>query len=277
MFYFIVLEIKFSMDEPFRYFQQHRIDEQLLKTPSFVKALQLIETTIANPNLSVKFAQTCVPTLRNEPLFDLTESLKHILTIYQHQVIVLQNINLKIDSFADNWSIFSLGHRRSSSFDEITLNRSLINGSIDIDTNDIETYSRLAFFFYAKLLHEVAHACLAEMGRQMPHGDYDERFSSPATHALAGEAGDSIERHFFGSVVDVVGDYTNTEKNIFKIDHVILREKRSKQVVTNDYLLSFNKLNLALIKSIPTIVTKNLPSVASVTQNQSPKRKRKSK
>ncbi|CAF1642816.1 unnamed protein product, partial [Adineta ricciae] len=227
------------MDLQFRYFQQHRIDTQLLKSSSFIQALQMIEITIANPNLSVKFAQTCVQSLRNEPLFDLCESLKHIRTIYRHQCTVLQNIRLKIDSLADNWSTFTLGHRHRSSFDRITMDKSLIDGSIDVNENDSEIYSRLVFFFYAKLLHEIAHACLAEMGRQMPFGDYDERFSSPATHALTGEVGDSIERHFFGSVVDAVGDYSGVEKNVFKINHVILRERRNKQEITTDYLLYF--------------------------------------
>ena len=42
--------------------------------------------------------------------------------------------------------------------------------------------------------------------RQMLSRDYDERFSPAATHALTGEAGNSIERPFFGFVVDTAGD-----------------------------------------------------------------------
>jgi hypothetical protein len=51
----------------FKFFEAHRIDSKLLQVQSFIKALQLIETTVINPSLSVKFAQTCVASVRNEP------------------------------------------------------------------------------------------------------------------------------------------------------------------------------------------------------------------
>lgn len=259
------------MEKEFLFFQRNRIDCRLLQVSSFVKALQLIEISIGNPNLSVKFSQTCIPSLRNEPLYDLTESLKHIQTIYEHLVTVIQNIQLKVEVFSDHWSTFQLGHRRRASFDKITFDRSMITDAKDIQPDDILSQSRLSFFFYAKLLHELAHACLAQMGRQLPDGNDDDRFSSPATHAITGEAGDAIERHFFGSVIDAIGNYVDHEKNVFKIDYLILRERRNKQVITDDFLCYFNGLNLTIVKNIPTITTRNLPSKSPLKRKRSDK------
>ena len=178
------------------YFEASRIDKRLLETPPFVDALRRIELTIVNPNLSIKFAQTCVPVLRNENVYDSARSQQHILDIFRHQVTVLQNINLKIANFTDSWSTFTLANKTCSSFDKITVDKAVIFGAANVGPDDNEAYSRLTFFFYARMIHEIAHACLAEMGRQLPSGDDEERFSSPVTHGLTGEAGEALERHF---------------------------------------------------------------------------------
>ena len=104
---------------------------------------------------------------------------------------------------------------------------------------------------------------MAELGRQLPSGDYDTRFSTPATHAMTGEAGDAIERHFFGSVIDAHGQYVNTDKSMYRIEQVILREKRLKQKLTNAYLRQFIRMNFSTIESIPQADTENLRPTSS--------------
>ena len=101
-----------------------------------------------------------------------------------------------------------------------------------LTSNDDDGRARVTFFFFAKLLHELAHACIAELGRRLPIDDYpdpDDRFESPTTHGLAGEAGDAIERHFFGSVVDAIGHYTEQHPPGYCIDQVLLRERQKKK------------------------------------------------
>ncbi len=111
---------------------------------------------------------------------------------------------------------------------------------------------------YAKLLHELAHAAMAELGLRLPYGNDDDCFSSPATHALTGEVVDTIERHFFGSVTDPFGHYIDDENSIYVIEHVILRERRNKQAITSAYLRRFMELNLAQVTSMPIPDTENL-------------------
>lgn len=236
-------------------FSESRLNEDLLKCSPFVEALHLVEATVVNPHLSVKFSQTCIASLRNEQLYDLEESRRHTCQIYSHLVTVLQNISFELDDFEDKWSSFTVGSKTKSSFDKITFDAAVIRGA---SMPDDHVDARLIFFFYAKLLHEVAHASLAELGRKLPSGDYDDRFSSPATHAMTGEAGDAIERHFFGSVTDARGHYTNEEESIYKIEHVVLRERRSKQRVTDEYLRNFIGMNLFLLESIPLVETEKL-------------------
>lgn len=48
-----------------------------------------------------------------------------------------------------------------------------------------DAYARITYFFYTKILHELAHACLAELGRSLLIEDKNEQFSSLATHGLA--------------------------------------------------------------------------------------------
>jgi len=251
------------------FFDQARIDSELLKASSFVNALHLIEKTIANPFLAVKFSQTCVAELRNEPLYDLTESKRHIPTIYSHLSHVLEHINLEHCYFKDKWSSFTLGNRKQSSFDVITFDSALVNAAMTIDADDIDSNARFTLMFYGKLLHGIAHASLAELGRRMTTGDYDDRFSSPATHALTGEAGNAIERHFFGSVIEGCGHYLDDNENIYMLDNICLCEKRNKKFITKNYLRQFVRLKFAKLTSIPMIETENLP------MELSPRKKRK--
>jgi hypothetical protein len=242
-----------------KYFTKTRIDEQLLQTQTFVDALHRIETTIANPNLSVKFAQTCIESLRNQPIFDLVECQRHIPDIYKHLIAVLEKINIKLDNLIDKWSSFTLGHRKRTSLDVIRFDRALVNGTGDANNVTVDTSNRLIFFFYVKLLHEIAHACLSQLGRQLVVGDFDDRFTSPATHALTGNVGNAIERHFFGSIVDISGRYIDDDKSIYKIDHLILTERVNKKLITSAYLREFMDLNLAKVISISLVKTKILP------------------
>ncbi|CAF1626158.1 unnamed protein product [Adineta ricciae] len=175
--------------------------------------------------MSVKFGQTCMAVLRNEPLFDLRKCRRHITEIYTHLIKVCQNINFELDKFTDVWSTFTLCHRTKSTFDIITIDKAIVIGASTISSKDDDAYARITYFFYTKILHELAHACLAELGRSLPVEDEDEQFSSPATHGLTGEAGNSIERHFFGSVVDAIGHFTDNAQSIYLIDHIILRER----------------------------------------------------
>jgi hypothetical protein len=71
------------------------------------------------------------------------------------------------------------------------------------------------------------------------------------THGLTGEAGNSIERHFFGSVIDGIGHYTDSTRSIYQVDHIILRERQKKQFIKNNYFQNFCALNFAIITSIP--------------------------
>ena len=252
-------------------FNKSRISDELLNCSCFVEALHLIEKTIGNPHLSVKFSQTCIARLRNEQLYDLGKSRRHIPAIYSHLVLVIQNINITVEFFRDRWSCFTLGDRKQRSFDKIIFDRAMISGASRSgeDTSREDTRARLIFFLYAKLLHELAHASMAELGRKLPSGDFDDRFSSPATHAMTGEAGNSIERHFFGSVVDAHGRYTDTVKSMYSIEHVILREKQSKSKLTDAYLRQFIRINFATIESIPQAQTEELRLTF-----RSPRRKR---
>ena len=103
----------------------------------------------------------------------------------------------------------------------------------------------------------------------MTTGDYDDRFSSPATHALTGEAGNAIERHFFGSVIEGCGHYLDDNENIYMLDNICLSEKRNKKFITKNYLRQFVRLKFAKLTSIPMIETENLP------MELSPRKKRK--
>jgi hypothetical protein len=163
--------------------------------------------------------------------------------------------------------VFHTGTHKKSSLDTITFDCASIHGAACICEGDVDSVARLTYFFYAKLLHELAHASLAELGRKLPDGDYDARFSSPATHAMTGEAGDSIERHFFGSLVDARGRYINKEKSIYNIESIILRERRNKQIITNTYLREFVHFNFVTITSIPLADT-NTPSVSLTPTNR---------
>jgi hypothetical protein len=165
----------------FKFFNKTRIDQQLLLTQPFIDALFLVETTIGNPNLSVKFGQTCVAVLRNEPLFDLRKCRRHIIEIYMHLIKVCQDINFELDNFTDKWSTFTLCHHTKSTFDIITIDRATVLGAGTIPSNDHDAHARDTYFFYTKILHELAHACLGELGRSLPVEDEDEQFSSPAT------------------------------------------------------------------------------------------------
>ena len=75
---------------------------------------------------------------------------------------------------------------------------------------------------------------------------------------MTGEAGDAIERHFFGSVTDARGQYTNEEESLYKIEHVVLRERRLKQRVTDVFLRKFIDMNLFTIESMPLADTESL-------------------
>ncbi|CAF1113386.1 unnamed protein product [Adineta ricciae] len=54
-------------------------------------------------------------------------------------------------------------------------------------------------------------------------------------HGLTGEAGNSIERHFFGSVADAIGHFTDNTQSIYLIDHIILRERQKKDIHPSYY------------------------------------------
>lgn len=140
---------------------------------------------------------------------------------------------------------------------------------MDVGVEHISNLIHAFHFFYAKLFHEVAHACLVEMDRRSPDIDDDERFSSPATFALTGEVWNEIERHFFGSVVDAVGDHISREKNIFPINRVILREMKTPCVVTHDHMHAFIKLNLPALQSILTVTTRNHSPLSSIKRKRS--------
>lgn len=199
-----------------------------------------------------------MPSLRNEQLYDLLESRRHIPEIFSHLNFVLANINIGLENFCDKWASFKIGHRSRSSRDTILFDRATIKGTNET-FGDEGNVAQSTYFFFAKLLHELAHASFAELGRRLPSGDYSERFSSPATHAMTGEAGNAVERHFFGSVVDGIGRYVDADKSIYKLDHVILRERRSKQFITTAYFHEFLQLKLETIESIPLPSTCNHP------------------
>lgn len=100
------------------------------------------------------------------------------------------------------------------------------------------------------MLHELAHDSLTELGRRLRSGIDEERFSSPAMHTMTGEAGDTIERHFFGSAVDAIGCYVDNSQTIFKIDHVVLRERRDKPLIRTTYFQGFLQIDFLTIQAI---------------------------
>ena len=119
------------------------------------------------------------------------------------------------------------------------MDRATLIGAAHFLTSDDDGRARVTSFIFAKLLHGLAHACLAELGRRLPmddNPDPDDRFASPATHGLTGEAGNAIERHFFGSVIDAVGHYTEQHPPVYCIDQVLLQERQKKKTLTAGYL-----------------------------------------
>jgi hypothetical protein len=65
---------------------------------------------------------------------------------------------------------------------------------------------------------------------------------------MTGEAGDVMEHYFFGSVIDGIDQHVNKNKTIYKIDYVILRERRNRQMIKNCYFHQFLHLNLMIIE-----------------------------
>jgi len=58
--------------------------------------------------------------------------------------------------------------------------------------------SKQIFFLFVRTLHEIAHAAIYKNGRIIMltsiQVNKNQCFSTPATHALSGEAGNAIER-----------------------------------------------------------------------------------
>lgn len=244
------LEIRNS--NQLKFFNRLRINEEILKTRTFMNALFLVESSIINPQLSVKFAQTCLVKLRNEPIYNLRRCRRYITEIFKHLFKVCQNINFEVDQLTDASSSFALCHQTQATFDRITFDKATIVGAqIDYSNENYDKLVRTIFFFYSKILHELAHACIAELGRTMPSEEDDQRFTTPTTHALTDEAGNAIERHFFGSVIDAIGHYTDSTRTSYEIDHLIMSEKQINPFIKTDYLRRFFGLNFYVIDTIP--------------------------
>jgi hypothetical protein len=128
-----------------------------LQVQSFIKARQLIEATVTNPSLSVKFSQTCVASLRNKPLYDLIECRRHITEIYTHLIFVLIKPSiLKLLILLINGLYLHCVIEKISSFDIITIGHALINCATSIRRHDIDTFARTTFFYmqnYCMKLH----------------------------------------------------------------------------------------------------------------------------
>jgi hypothetical protein len=67
--------------------------------------------------------------------------------------------------------LFHVGTQKKSSFDTIMFDHATVKGAAQVCDDDVESAARFTYFFFAKLLHEIAHACVVELGLKLPIGD----------------------------------------------------------------------------------------------------------
>lgn len=118
---------------------------------------------------------------------------------------LLGDLRFKSNILPDAYSHFVGNYSRntSSSDDAIEYDVKTINGMIHLEQLHLASMNMLSkqiFFLFVKTLHELAHAAIFKSGRTMSSTHCNihtkhELYTTPATHALSGEAGNAIERY----------------------------------------------------------------------------------
>jgi hypothetical protein len=174
-----------------------------LKSSSFIKAINLVEDLIENENLNIYYSHVCIPELRSVNIFDKKRSSEYSDQIKLFLCELVSKLELTVNDLPEAYSHFVGNYVRNSSLedDSIQYDNSTIRGIIRLETSKKTTpttISKQIFFLFVKTLHEIAHAAIYKSGRVMMSTpiqvNKNQCFSTPATHALSGEAGNAIER-----------------------------------------------------------------------------------
>lgn len=155
--------------------------------------------------MNVFYSHVVIPELRYQNIFDKQQSLNYSTEIQNCLHEIAHDIKLDVTLLPHAYSHFSGNYsKQTTSKDDIILFDILtIKGTISLEKSNkttARTIAKQVFFLFVKLLHELAHACIFKTGRLMisQKGIHvykkHDFFTTPATHALTGEAGNAIER-----------------------------------------------------------------------------------
>lgn len=136
---FLLVNLYFSQLQTttfdFKHFKQTNIDQLLLRSSSFIKAINLVEDLIENKSLNIYYSHVCIPELRSVNIFDEKRSSEYSDQIREFLCELVSQLKLTVNDLPDTYSHFVGNYVRnaSSEDDSIQYDSSTIRGIIRLE------------------------------------------------------------------------------------------------------------------------------------------------